>query len=56
MFTPVVCTQLWHSNEDGIPTKLKNIRQLDYESAIETWNELLTNNWELIEHQINEAA
>ena len=42
--------------EEGIPTKLKNTRRLDYESAHETWNELLSNDWELIEHQINDAA
>ena len=50
---PTVYTQLWHCAEDGIPTKLKNTRRLDYKSAYETWNELLSNDWELIEHQFN---
>ena len=27
-----------------------------FEDAVETWNELLNNGWELIEHQINEDA
>ena len=42
--------------EEGIPIKLKNTRRLDYESAYETWNELLSNDWELVEHQINNCA
>ncbi len=53
---PTVLTQLWYSTEDGIPTRLKNTRRLDYESAVETWNELLSNDWELVEHQINDEA
>ena len=52
---PNVITQLWHSNKDGIPTTLKNIRTMNLEGSIETWNELLNNGWELAEigHQIN---
>ena len=53
---PTVFTQLWYCLEDGTPTKLKNTRKLDLESAIATWHELLTKDWELIEHQINDAA
>ena len=56
MVSPTVFTQLWYCTEEGIPTKLKNTRKLDYESAHETWNELLSNDWELVEHQINDAA
>ena len=56
MVAPTVLTQLWYCTEEGIPIKLKNIRRLDYESAHETWNELLSNDWDLIEHQINDAA
>ena len=56
MVAPTVYTQLWYCLEDGTPTKLKNTRRLDYESAYETWNELLSNDWELVEHQINDAA
>ena len=48
-----VLTQLWYCSERGIPTKLKNTRRLDYESAQETWNELLSNDWELVKYQIN---
>ncbi len=51
MIAPTVFTQLWYCTEEGIPTKLKNTRRLDYESAHETWNELLSNDWELVEHQ-----
>ena len=54
MVPPTIFTQLWYCTKEGIPTKLKNTRRLDYESAIETWNELLSNHWELIEHQIND--
>ena len=30
---PKVLTQLWYFTKKGIPTKLKNKRQVDYESA-----------------------
>ena len=56
MAFPTVFTQLWYCLEDGTPTKLKNTRRLDYQSAHETWNELLSQDWELVEHQINEDA
>ena len=53
MVAPTVLTQLWYCTEKGIPTQLKNTRRLDCESAHETWNELLSNDWELVEHQFN---
>ena len=53
---PTVYTQLWHCLKDGTPIKLKNTRSLDYESAHETWNELVSNDWELIEHPMNNAV
>ena len=56
MAFPRVYTQLWYCLEDGTPTKLKNTRRIDLESAIETWHELLTQDWELMEHQISDAA
>ena len=56
MVASTVFTQLWYCTEEGIPTKLKNTRRLDYECAHETWNELLSNDWKLIEYQINAAA
>ena len=59
MRMPNVITQLWHSNKDGIPTTMNNIRTMNLEGSIETWNELLNNGWELaeIDHQIkNDVA
>tara|TARA_Y100001968_G_C19233384_1_gene655616 strand:- start:240 stop:515 length:276 start_codon:yes stop_codon:yes gene_type:complete len=53
---PDVMTQLWYCTTEGIPTQLKNTRRMDLESAIETWTELITNGWELVENQINEDA
>ena len=53
---PDVMTQLWYCTVEGIPTRLKNTRRIDLKSAIETWTELITNGWELVEHQINEDA
>ena len=50
---PEVITQLWYCTSKGIPTHLKNTRRMDLESAIETWTELITNGWELVEHQIH---
>ena len=56
MVAPAVYTQLWYCLQDGTPTKLKNIRRLGYEYAVETWYEFLSQDWELMEHQINEDA
>ncbi len=56
MRIPNVITQLWYSTKEGIPTRIKNTRRLDLESAVETWDELLSNGWELVEYQINEDA
>ena len=51
-----VITQLWYATPDGIPTKVKNTRTMELEDANETWFELLSNGWELVEHQINDDA
>ena len=56
MAFPRVYTQLCYCLEDGTPTKLKNARRIDLESAIETWHELLTQDWELMENQISDAV
>tara|TARA_Y100001968_G_scaffold129094_1_gene117860 strand:+ start:454 stop:762 length:309 start_codon:yes stop_codon:yes gene_type:complete len=53
MAFPNVFTQLWFCTKEGVPTRLKNTRKLDYHSSFETWNELINNGWELIEHQFN---
>ena len=54
MSSPGVMTQLWYCTEKGIPTKLKNSRRLDYKNALETWHELQSDGWQLIECQIND--
>ena len=54
MSCPSVMTQLWHCTEEGIPTKLKNTRRLDYKNALEAWHELQSDGWQLIERQIND--
>ena len=41
MAFPRVYTKLWYYLEDDTPSKLKNTRRIDLESAIETWHELL---------------
>ena len=56
MRMPKVITQLWFATEEGIPTKLKNTRTMELEDANETWFELLSNGWQVVEHQINEDA
>ena len=56
MTFPRVYTQLWYCLEDGTPIQLKNIRRINLESAMETWHELLTQDWELMEYQISDAA
>ena len=40
----------------ALQPNLKNARRIDLESAIETWHELLTQEWELMKNQINEDA
>ena len=54
MRMPKVITQLWYATPDGIPRKIKNTRTMELEDANETWFELLSNGWELVEHQIND--
>tara|TARA_Y100001968_G_scaffold107613_1_gene97335 strand:- start:107 stop:280 length:174 start_codon:yes stop_codon:yes gene_type:complete len=56
MVPPTIFTQLWYGTKKGIQTKLKNKRQFDYENAHEALNELLSNDWRLIEYQINNAS
>ena len=56
MTLPTVLTQLWYCLEDGTPTKLKNTRRLDFQSAHETWIELVSQDWELVEYQINDEV
>ena len=53
---PSVLSQLWYWTIEGSPTKLKNTRRIDLNSAEETWRELISNGWELVEDQINDAA
>ena len=43
-------------NEKKTSDLLKNTRRLDYGSAHKTWSELLSNDLELVEHQINDAV
>ena len=52
--SPSVMTQLWYCTEKGIPIKLKNSRRLDYKNALETWHQLQSDGWQLIERQIND--
>jgi len=56
MAFPTIFTQLWYCLKDGTPTTLKNTRRLNYQCAHETWNELLSQDWELMEHQISDTA
>ena len=51
MAFPAVFTQLWFCTKEGVPTRLKNIRKLDYQSSYETWNELISHGWQLVDHQ-----
>ena len=56
MRVPIVITQLWYSVKEGIPKKLKNTRKVELESAIETWNELLSHGWEFVDYQVNDEV
>ena len=56
VYYPSVLSQLWYCTIQGSPTKLKNTRRIDLDSAEETWRELISDGWELIEDQINDDA
>ena len=53
---PTVYSQLCSCIKEGIRTKLTNTRKLDYKSANATFNELLSNDWDLVEDQIKTAT
>ena len=53
---PSVLSHLWYCTIHGSPSKLKNSRRIDLNSAEETWRELISDGWELVEDQINAAA
>tara|TARA_Y100001968_G_C18872398_1_gene487814 strand:- start:160 stop:435 length:276 start_codon:yes stop_codon:yes gene_type:complete len=54
MSFPSVLTQLWYCTIEGSATKFKNTRRMDFNSAKETWKELISNGWVLVKHQIND--
>ena len=56
MIKSILVTQLRYYTEERIQAKLKHPRQLDYQSAHNTWNELLSIDWELVKPQINHLA
>ena len=43
-----VYTHLFYANELGEPTQLKNSRLHSIECARETWNELISGDWEVV--------
>ena len=51
-----VYTHLYHANNTGEPTGLKNTRLHDLDSAIETWNELIAGGWTEVTNQFQESA
>ncbi len=52
---PRVLTQLWYA-DNGMPTRLKNIRRLDLSSAIDAWNDLLSNGWIIVDYHKEEVS
>ena len=46
----------WNVSPVGTPNTFINRRKVQLEPAVETWNELPNNGWELVEHQINDDA
>ena len=51
---PDVMTHLWSCTIEGLPKQFKNTRRMDFESAIETWTELMNNGWKLVKYMIND--
>ena len=53
---PLFYIDKWNVSQVGTPNTFINRRKLPIEQAIETWNELIENGWEKLEHQFGEAA
>ena len=43
-----VYTHLFYANELGEPAQIKNSRLHSIECACETWNELISGNWQIV--------
>ena len=46
-----VYTHLFYANELGEPAKLKNSRLHTIECAFETWNELISGDWQVVSNK-----
>ena len=46
-----VYTHLFYANELGEPAQLKNSRLHSIECACETWNELISGDWEIVSNK-----
>ena len=51
-----VYTHLFYANELGEPSRLKNTRLHDLDTAFETWNELIARGWTEVTNQFQESA
>ena len=51
-----VYTHLFYANHLGEPGGLKNTRLHDFDSAYETWNELIAGGWSEVTNQFQESA
>ncbi len=46
----------WSASKNGTPHMFKDRRKVEFEPALETWNELIQNGWTQIHEQFGEAA
>ena len=51
-----VYTHLFYANHLGEPGGLKNTRLHDFDSAFETWNELIAGGWSEVTNQFQESS
>ena len=51
-----VYTHLFYANELGEPSRLKNRRLHDLDTAFETWNELIAGGWTEVTNQFQESS
>ena len=53
---PLFYIDKWDVSSIGTPNTFINRRKVQLEPAIETWNELIQNGWNKLEHQFGETA
>ncbi len=54
--SPLFYVDKWDASPMKTPSTFINRRKVGLTPAMETWNELIENGWEKVEHQFDEVA